>query len=216
MREAAQFRFEADLLSRLSIPLLLADATHVVAVSAGLRPHLPRLLAEGRTGVPGPAAVWLSEAVRSGEGVEVSAAVDKGLPALRLQVLARAEGAASAAGPAAGPAKGDGLSLCYLSGHEAGPAGRGLDSRLAGLLDSARFVAMGELVDALEHRLNQPRATLRNRLAILEAVQRQAPERVPEVLAQAYADLQSLFDALSAFRAELTEKTARAHEESHT
>lgn len=212
MREAAQFRFETDQLSRLSVPLLLADATRVVAVSAGLRALVPRLLAEGGTGVPGPAAVWLSEAVRSGEGIEALESVDVGLPALRLQVLARAEPPACESGGA----KGDALSLCYLVRHETGPAARGLDTRLAGLLDSARFVAMGELVDALEHRLNQPRATLRNRLAILEAVQRQAPERAPEVLAQAYADLQSLFDALSAFRAELTEKTERAHEESRT
>jgi hypothetical protein len=209
MGKSALFQVDSERLSRLSAPLILLEGDRMLAASAGARPHLPRLLAAARDALPAPAAPWLAAVAETGEAQEAAdpaGAASGEAGGLRVQLLARA---------VPDPAAPDEPSacLCSLVVQETAVAKRGLDSRLAGLLDSARFIAMGELVDALEHRLNQPRATLRNRLAILEAVQRQEPERAPDVLAQAYGDLQGLFEALAAFRAELTERAAHARED---
>jgi signal transduction histidine kinase len=181
---------DPDRLSRTAAPLFVMADGALRAVSAGARPHLARLCAEGAfdgtAELPAPAAAWLHPLAEGGTAVAPAA---PGLPGLRAE---RLDGDPSAAAPVLAA-----LSVQHAAGTTA------LDTRLAGLLDSARFIAMGELIDALEHRLNQPRAALRNRLAAVEAAQTRRPERVPDLLAQAYGDLETLFDALSAFRAEI-------------
>ncbi len=199
-----QFRIDPAAIAHLAVPLALLRGNAVIAVSAAARSHLPRLLADpDRPGPPGPAAAWLLQAAAQGEASD-----PRGTPVLRAQVIARADD------PADGSAAGPGVSLCSLAPQSAKAGQTALDSKLAGLLDNARFIAMGELVDALEHRLNQPRASLRNRLAILEAVlKRGETQRAPGVLQEAYRDLQELFDALAAFREELQVKIRQSRKE---
>jgi hypothetical protein len=206
---AARLALDPERLARLPAPLILMRGTRILAVGLAARAHLPHLLADGGTALPAPAAGWLHGLAAAGRAV---LAPERGAagPGLAAHALASDEidggnvggGRFGGNGIGGNGIGGEPICLAHLSVERPATAGR-LDPKLAALLDNARFIAMGELVDALEHRLNQPRAALRNRMAAIDAVLTRDPARARALLTEAYGDMQTLLGALAAFREEL-------------